>query len=1083
MSSNRSDALEGLKSQAESAWSLFEQSGSREDIDSAIDLYQAVLDSCPQEHPYRASSLHDLALSLRSRYNTWGDIVDLENAVVLGRETLSLRPDGHPYRHVSLGSLASSLRDRYMYSGRVDDLEESILLHRAGLALRPDGHPDRHHSLGNLANALADRYAYSGRADDLEESISLQRASLVLRPDGHPDRHFLLGNLASSLADLYAYSGRVDYLEESILLERAALALRPDDHPYRHSSLGNLSSSLAVRYAYSGRVEDLEESILLQRTSLDLRPDGHPFRHFSLGNLASSLRDRYAHSGRVDDLEESISLQRAALALRPNGHPDRHFSLGSLASSLRDRYAYSGRVDDLEESILLERAALALRPDGHPFRHLSLGSLASSLADHYAHSGRVDDLEESISLQRAALALRPNGHPDRHFSFGNLASSLRDRYAYSGRADDLEESILLERAALALRPDGHPFRHLSLGNLASSLAGRYTYSGRVDDLEESISLLRVALALQPDGHPARSWLLHNIACRLYTRYEKEERMEDLEECIQTLRQATAHVFSGPSRRLDAAFYWTVLARRHGHQTTLEAYRAATLVIQRALAIRPTLSSQHDFLSSGIGHRSLTLDAASYAIGKGDLTQAVELLEQGRTLLWSHMRGFRTSLERLSEADTSLADRFRNCSCALEALRTSSEPRSVVPDGGLQNQHSIDQMLVQVRRLSEEQEEIIEEVRRIPGFEDFLQAAPFEVLQQAACEGPVIVLNHSEHRCDVLIVISGKDVPCVCIPLDKDFYSDAVALHDELVRVRQEYRVGSVEYDEVLRRVMRILWDRVVSKVVQKLKELEVHEGSRIWWCPTSVLSALPFHAAGPYQGADGTEKHLLDDYISSYTPTLKSLITARSGVADGGGRMLFVADTELPSAKKERDTIRRIRRIEKQLLDDQATPEAVLRMLRRVRWVHFVCHGLLDEEPFNSSLKLSGGNLTLLDIARANLPNAELAFLSACHTAEQHPKVAMDEVLHLSSAMQFCGFRSVIGTMWQLLDRDGPFFSLSIYMDLMREVGEGEVRFKRAAEAVREAALRLRERGDEGADGYRVEMKAERWVNLVHIGA
>ena len=282
--------------------------------------------------------------------------------------------------------------------------------------------------------------------------------------------------------------------------------------------------------------------------------------------------------------------------------------------------------------------------------------------------------------------------------------------------------------------------------------------------------------------------------------------------------------------------------------------------------------------------------------------------------------------------------------------------------------------------------------------------------------------------------------------------------------------------------MKFLWDRVVSKVVRTLKELGVAEGSRIWWCPTSVLTAFPFHAAGPHEGPDGNARYLLDDYISSYTPTLTSLITARSGVCDGNERMLLVVDTKLPSAKKERDAIIRIRRF-KQLADDRATPAKVVETLRKVQWVHFVCHGKLDEEPFDSSLRLPGGKLTLLDIARANLPNAEFAFLSACHTAEQGPRHALDEALHLAAAMQFCGFRSVVGTMWQLLDRDGPYLAHGVYAYMMCDLEDGEIRFKRAAAAVREAALRLKERGDEEPNGDRVELMAERWVNLVHIGA
>ena len=73
--------------------------------------------------------------------------------------------------------------------------------------------------------------------------------------------------------------------------------------------------------------------------------------------------------------------------------------------------------------------------------------------------------------------------------------------------------------------------------------------------------------------------------------------------------------------------------------------------------------------------------------------------------------------------------------------------------------------------------------------------------------------------------------------------------------------------------------------------------------------------------------------------------------------------------------------------------------------------------------------------------------------------------------------------MWQLLDRDGPFFAGDVYGYMMRDLEEGEIRFKQAAAAVRAAALRLRGLGDDGPNGMGVEVKVERWVNLVHIGA
>ena len=73
--------------------------------------------------------------------------------------------------------------------------------------------------------------------------------------------------------------------------------------------------------------------------------------------------------------------------------------------------------------------------------------------------------------------------------------------------------------------------------------------------------------------------------------------------------------------------------------------------------------------------------------------------------------------------------------------------------------------------------------------------------------------------------------------------------------------------------------------------------------------------------------------------------------------------------------------------------------------------------------------------------------------------------------------------MWQLLDRDCPLLSGNVYMYMKHNAQEGEAGFKRAAAAVRAAALKLKERVEEEATGDAVNSMTERWVNLVHIGA
>lgn len=253
-----------------------------------------------------------------------------------------------------------------------------------------------------------------------------------------------------------------------------------------------------------------------------------------------------------------------------------------------------------------------------------------------------------------------------------------------------------------------------------------------------------------------------------------------------------------------------------------------------------------------------------------------------------------------------------------------------------------------------------------------------------------------------------------------------------------------------------------------------------------MISALPLQAAGPSLSGNTakTKTYLCDIFISSYTPTLTALIEARSGTSSLEKsltpELLAVAqfDDSLRKVEEELTTLRSIGTNVSLLLNEHATRDAILEQMKRRHWVHFACHGTLKEgQPFNSAFILANNDrLTLLDLIKSHLPNAEFAFLSACHTAEQTTGSASEEVLHLAAAMQFSGFRSVVGTMWQMVDADGPEIARHFYKEMFSHTKEPcapELGFKQSARALYSATKKLRRK--------RVDL--ERWVNFVHIGA
>ena len=305
-----------------------------------------------------------------------------------------------------------------------------------------------------------------------------------------------------------------------------------------------------------------------------------------------------------------------------------------------------------------------------------------------------------------------------------------------------------------------------------------------------------------------------------------------------------------------------------------------------------------------------------------------------------------------------------------------------------------------------------------------------------------------------------------------------------MRVRKEKGLDSKDYGLTLASVLTDLYELVGKPVIETLRKLQVPERSRVWWCPTGAFCSLPLHAMGPILSADSKEQYFSDLYIPSYTPSLCALIESRRGgsLSDASDNskpsILLVAQPEtLPGAFGEITVIQTTKARATTLISAKATPETVIEGLRAHRFAHFVCHGLLETgKPLDASLELHKANLTLLAIVRSQLPAAEFALLSACHTAELTEGSAADEGLHLAAAMQYCGFRSVVGTMWAMADTDGEDLSKNFYKAIFADKADqiGVPYYERSARALQITVEKLRKKRG---------MTLERWVNFVHYGA
>ncbi|KAG2116370.1 TPR-like protein [Suillus cothurnatus] len=1103
------DRSKSLNNFANLLFSRFEHRGNDEDLNEAIALQREALALCPVGHTDRSVSLNNLACQLSSRFQHRGNDKDLDQAIALQSEALALCPVGHTDRSMLLNNLACQLSSRFERRGNEEDLDQAIALHREALALRPVGHTDRSQSLNNLACQLSSRFEHRGNDEDLDQAIAFQREALALRPVGHTDRSMSLNDLANQLSSRFEHRGNDEDLDQAIALHREALALRPVGHTNRSQSLNNLACQLSSRFQHRGNDKDLDQAIALQSEALALCPVGHTDRSQSLNNLACQLSSRFEHRGNDEDLDQAIALHREALALRPVGHTDRSMSLNNLAKQLSFRFEHRGNDEDLDQAIALDREALALHPIGHTDRSMSLNNLANQLSSRFEHRGNDEDLDQAIALHREALALRPVGHTDRSSSLNNLASQLSSRFQHRGNDEDLDQAIALHREALALRPVGHTDRSKSLNSLACELSSHFKHRGNEEDLDEAIALQREALALRPVGHTYRFMSLNNLANLLFSRFEHQRNREDFDESRDNLRlaltlltqhdphqlvvhwslakihlsfhhsqvngtdageddnslnaamhhlQAAANVVSaGLLPRLRASLGWVRRARQHSHGTELEAHIASIQLLDAYMSTTASVSSRHNIMKEFPS--TLAVDAASCALRSGDVRRAVELLEQGRTIIWTQMTRPRTPLESLQtrgDHAAALVKRFRDLSSLLD--KPPANEREATPRVDVEAEEA------RYRRLVKDWNGAVEEIRKIEGFSRFLLPPLFSDLQDAARDGPIIVLIASKSSCDAIIIPHKQ--PPTNIPLPTDLEKL------QILAARLQRRSPPA-----LTTALAELWDDVVRPVVKNLGPF-APRGSRIWWCPTSFFNFLPLHAAGEYR-ANG--ESLSQQYISSYTPSLTALMKARRShdrcpsvpfAAIGQNRPAGASFT-LECVEPELELVRSLLPPAvsfSKISSVDATRSRALSALQDNTWLHFSCHGTQNlDEPFKSAFLMRDQPLSLLDITQMDLSRHEFAFLSACETAVGTFRTP-DEVIHLAAGLQFAGVKSVIGTLWTVDDSTVQRLVEAFYKNLCKS---GKMNSKRAAWALHQAV---------GSLARDKDIPLDQRIVFIHIG-
>lgn len=479
----------------------------------------------------------------------------------------------------------------------------------------------------------------------------------------------------------------------------------------------------------------------------------------------------------------------------------------------------------------------------------------------------------------------------------------------------------------------------------------------------------------------------------------------------------------------------------------------------------------------------TIHAAQGA-GK-ETVKMINALEKGRGIVWDRLINRKSQVVALEEKHEELASRYRD-------LRKRMG-QSGQPDVFFKNQPQ-DKYL-----LESEMNDLLIKIRQQQGFEDFL-LPPIDPLkiQTYASQGPIVMLVAGlGPNNGYALVISTDSV----FTLNLVGYShDACKANFDLLRLGLDQACDSrAPTADTLHQVLTWLWYVAAEPVLNKLGLVGSQSSSdvtpRLWWITCNWVNRLPLHAAGDHFKRLKTNEPctVMDRVISSYSPTLKSLMYSRtrmeelrkqSGTTAQPQTALLAAMEETIDRPKLDNAIQEVERVQA-ILEPQfqvsaftnppPTRELIIKGLRKCTIAHLACHGEADpSDPLRSKILLQDWGpkpLRVGFIMRMRMENCQLAYLSACETAVSKDEQLAEEGLHICGAFQMAGVPNTVATWWEINDQEAVPVVEGVYGGLKGT--DGRVDVGRAAGALMGALRQMRDRG----------VSPFVWGSYVHFGA
>lgn len=906
-------------------------------------------------------------------------------------------------------------------------------------------------------NDLARRFNAQIAANDLANAEATARQALAqIERNRDPAGTFdWLGHLGRVIQKRGRLAEAKPLLERALMLEEQR---RGRDHLNVAFALNDLANLLVD-------AGDLAKAEPLFQRSLAIREKVTGKESPEVATALNNIGKLYSLQSR---LAEAEAVYKRALAIRERKLGPKSNELASTVNNLGVVYLHLGRYVDAEP---LFRRALAIY-EGSQRNSPETADELNNLSLVFFQQGRY---AESEAYARRALAINEKifgDHPRVAMNLTNIANVAMAQNRFS-------EAAPLYRRALALNEEAFGAEHPEVARATINLAGLYQ---RLGDYDRASALFRRSAAnleaVLGADHSAFAHALYSQAVTRHNQSQPEEAERLLTRALGILDKTGAL----PDIRfkcylLRAEIRWRGARRPQAISDVSQGIEIAELQRTRVFGGERERAESFALFSRAYEHLAewqRELGAIPAAFSAVEQSRVRSLFDQMQAAHIDLMAGLAEEIARPlrtreQETQSRLADLEKQWETAASAKDLSESERTA----------KLEALQKTIARARQDWIEANTAMRNAsPAYRKMVandfRAASLDAVQKTIGARQIIleyVIGDSESS---VIVIGPPGQPARMLPLVVEA-EQARELHISQGMLTKAdlraaitggtekgilQRLRSRQDDPGLNRKLATLWQVLVP--AEERSGILAGNYDQLTIIPDGTLSMLPFEALVVEQTGS---RYLIDLELSVlYAPSATLLWNLRQGNPSVNGNSknaaLSVGDAiygqaitgakdasrsqlqPLPKTAIESkwvvEILREMGLDVSQLSKDEATEARIRAAIPGRQYLHFACHGIVDQEsgnlfgglafskePRGQSDTRNDGLLTMAEIYSLDLRQCSLAVLSACDT-NFGPEQQGEGSWALSRGFLVAGARRVVATNW-LVDDEAASYLVSYF--------------------------------------------------------